>query len=47
MPQPGKGVTALDREFEKAFTAWFNAGLLELRRIAWESPAVLLERIIR
>jgi malonyl-CoA decarboxylase len=41
------GVRALDREFEKAFTAWFNAGFLELRRIGWDSPAALLERIIR
>ena len=41
------GLRALDREFEKAFTAWFNAGFLELRRIGWDSPAALLERIIR
>ncbi|SLJ94055.1 malonyl-CoA decarboxylase domain-containing protein [Novosphingobium mathurense] len=41
------GMAALDRELESAFTAWFNAGFLELRRIAWDSPASLLERIIR
>ena len=41
------GVKALDKEFEDAFEAWFNAGFLELRRIAWDSPAALLERIIR
>jgi malonyl-CoA decarboxylase len=41
------GLKALDREFEDAFTAWFNAGFLELRRIGWDSPARLLERIIR
>ncbi|AIT80241.1 malonyl-CoA decarboxylase [Novosphingobium pentaromativorans US6-1] len=41
------GMAALDRELESAFTAWFNAGFLELRRIAWNSPAFLLERIIR
>jgi len=41
------GMAALDRELESAFTAWFNAGFLELRRIAWDSPAFLLERIIR
>ena len=41
------GLAALDRELESAFTAWFNAGFLELRRIGWDSPAVLLERIIR
>jgi len=41
------GLKALDDEFEDAFTAWFNAGFLELRRIGWDSPAVLLERIIK
>ena len=41
------GLKALDKELEDAFTAWFNAGFLELRRIAWDSPAALLERIIR
>lgn len=38
---------ALDEALEDAFTAWFNAGFLELRRIGWDSPAALLERIIR
>jgi malonyl-CoA decarboxylase len=38
---------ALDRDLENAFTAWFNAGFLELRRIGWDSSAQLLERIIR
>ena len=41
------GLAALDRELESAFTAWFNAGFLELRRIGWDSSAQLLERIIR
>ncbi len=43
----GAGLKALDKELEAAFTAWFNAGFLELRPIAWDSPAALLERIIR
>jgi malonyl-CoA decarboxylase len=41
------GLMALDRDLENAFTAWFNAGFLELRRIGWDSSAQLLERIIR
>ena len=41
------GLQAFDRDLESAFTSWFNAGFLELRRIAWDSPASLLERIIR
>lgn len=46
-PEQTPHLKALDDEFEDAFTAWFNAGFLELRRIAWDSPAALLERIIR
>ncbi|HMP56072.1 MAG TPA: malonyl-CoA decarboxylase family protein [Novosphingobium sp.] len=41
------GLKALDVAFADAFEAWFNAGFLELRPIAWESPAALLERIIK
>jgi len=43
----GTGLAAFDRDLEDAFTDWFNAGFLELRRISWDSPAQLLERIIR
>jgi len=46
-PTKSAGLKALDRELEDAFTAWFNAGFLELKRIGWDSPAALLERIIR
>jgi malonyl-CoA decarboxylase len=46
-PDRGPGLQVLDRELEDAFTVWFNAGFLELRRIAWDSPAALLERIIK
>lgn len=46
-PERTPGLKALDEAFEDAFTAWFNAGFLELRRIAWDSPAALLERIIK
>ncbi len=40
------GLKAFDKALESAFTSWFNAGFLELRRIRWDSPARLLERII-
>ncbi len=46
-PEMSAGLRDLDREFQDAFTAWFNAGFLELRHIDWNSPAALLERIIR
>lgn len=47
VPKASNGLAALDRELEAAFAGWFNAGFLELRRIGWDSPAALLERIIR
>ena len=37
----------LDRELEARFTAWFDVGFLELQRITWESPAALLERLVK
>ena len=41
------GMKALDREFFDAFSTWFNAGFLEMRSIDWNTPAAVLERIIR
>ena len=46
-PRGDAGLKALDAEFEDAFTAWFNAGFLEMRRIGWDSPAAVLEKIIQ
>jgi malonyl-CoA decarboxylase len=44
---PGNpSLEALDAEFEDAFEAWFNAGFLELRRLGWDTPASVLEKII-
>lgn len=45
-PVGDKGLIALDAEFEDAFEAWFNAGFLEMRRIGWDTPALVLEKII-
>jgi len=36
----------LDRDLQELFTSWFDIGLLTLERIAWDSPASLLERLI-
>ncbi|WP_227815846.1 malonyl-CoA decarboxylase [Nitrogeniibacter aestuarii] len=38
---------ALDRELEARLNAWFDVGFLELRRITWESPAALLEKLVQ
>jgi len=47
VPKKTPGIKALDEVIKAMFTAWFNVGFLELRRIRWDSPARLLERIIQ
>jgi malonyl-CoA decarboxylase len=37
---------ALDMDFRHLFMSWFNRGFLVLRRISWESPAHILDKII-
>ncbi|AEG92710.1 malonyl-CoA decarboxylase [Ramlibacter tataouinensis] len=37
----------LDAELEHLFSTWFDVGFLELRRISWDSPASLIEKLIR
>jgi malonyl-CoA decarboxylase len=37
----------LDAELEALLATWFDIGFLELRRISWDSPASLLEKLIR
>ncbi len=37
---------AVDNDLKQLFFSWFNKGFLELRRIDWSSPAVVLEKII-
>ncbi|KQP22783.1 malonyl-CoA decarboxylase [Pseudorhodoferax sp. Leaf267] len=37
----------LDAELEALFSTWFDVGFLELRRISWDSPASLIEKLIR
>ena len=36
----------LDADLKHLFTSWFNRGFLELRRIDWQSPAAVLEKLI-
>jgi malonyl-CoA decarboxylase len=38
---------ALDAELENLFSTWFDVAFLELRRISWDSPASLIEKLIR
>lgn len=37
----------LDVDFQHLFSSWFNRGFLVLRPINWDSPAAILEKIIR
>ncbi|WP_417684924.1 malonyl-CoA decarboxylase [Roseibium sp.] len=36
----------VDRDFEHLFSSWFNRGFLVMRRIDWQTPANILEKII-
>jgi len=38
---------AVDHDLHELMTTWFNPGFLTLRRIDWESPASLLEKLMR
>ena len=42
-----KRVLALEAELENLFTTWFDVAFLELRRISWDSPASLVEKLIK
>ena len=42
-----KRLVALDAELENLFSTWFDVAFLELRRISWDSPASLIEKLIK
>ena len=42
-----KRLLALDAELENLFATWFDVAFLELRRISWDSPASLIEKLIK
>ena len=39
-------LSRVDSDFEHLFSSWFNRGFLMLRRIDWNTPASILEKII-
>lgn len=41
-----KRLMALDADLHRLLSGWFDVGFLELVRIDWNSPAVLLERLV-
>ena len=42
-----KRLLPLDAELETLFSTWFDVGFLELRRLSWDSPASLIEKLIK
>ncbi|MEP6792363.1 MAG: malonyl-CoA decarboxylase family protein, partial [Ramlibacter sp.] len=42
-----RGLQALDVEMEYMFSTWFDVAFLELRRISWDSPASMIEQLIK
>lgn len=38
---------AVDADFQHLLSSWFNRGFLELRSISWDTPASILEKLIR
>jgi len=41
------GLGRLEEDLGSLFGIWFDVGFLELRRITWDSPASLLEKLMR
>jgi malonyl-CoA decarboxylase len=42
-----KSLAAVESDLLHLLSSWFNPGFLEMRRVDWDSPAQLLEQIIR
>ena len=41
------GLGGLQADLEALLSAWFDVGLLEMRRLTWHSPASLLEKLVQ
>jgi malonyl-CoA decarboxylase len=42
-----KRLLPLEAELETLFSTWFDVAFLELRRLSWDSPASLIEKLIK
>ena len=47
VPPTDPALAAVDADLRRLFYAWFNRGFLVLRRIDWNTPAAILDKIIR
>lgn len=45
-PKSDLNLSAVDADLQKLLASWFNRGFLVLRRIDWQTPAAILEKII-
>lgn len=45
-PKTDPGIAAVDADLQDLLQTWFNRGFLVLRRIDWQTPAAILEKII-
>jgi malonyl-CoA decarboxylase len=43
----GGDFEVLDSDLRHLFRSWFNRGFLRLERISWQTPALILEKLIR
>lgn len=46
LSRSGGEMKALDNDLKELLTSWFDVGFLDLKRITWDSPASLLEKLI-
>jgi malonyl-CoA decarboxylase len=46
-PKTDPAYGLVDSDLQHLFASWFNRGFLVLRRIDWQTPAAILEKIIR
>jgi malonyl-CoA decarboxylase len=46
-PKGTAGLAAVDSDLQHLLSSWFNRGFLVLRRIDWQTPASILEKIIQ
>jgi malonyl-CoA decarboxylase len=47
VPPSDPALAAVDADLRRLFYAWFNRGFLVLRSIDWNTPAAILDKIIR
>lgn len=45
-PKSEPGIAPIDNDLQHLLQTWFNRGFLVLRRIDWQTPAAILEKII-